>query len=135
VPVDGSIPAYLSDRVEESAVWAEPDIAHAASWMRRLAEDGDLRARMGRNAAERYARHRAEADVGGFIDELRILFEESRTIPRLDSPDEESIDQTLTRQTRLARIQDLERQLEWITSRPAYQFVQKLKRLLKVGAL
>lgn len=52
VPVRGSTqPAYSRGNIGAGARWAEPDLDEAADWMRRLAEDADLRERIGKQAA------------------------------------------------------------------------------------
>ncbi len=47
--------------------WAEPDIDHAAGWMRTLAGDAEQRDRMGAAARETIARDYSPAAVGSFI--------------------------------------------------------------------
>ncbi|MEE9281901.1 MAG: glycosyltransferase [Myxococcota bacterium] len=52
VPVRGSTQeAYSRENIGANARWAEPDLDEAADWMRRLAEDADLRERIGKQAA------------------------------------------------------------------------------------
>jgi glycosyltransferase involved in cell wall biosynthesis len=134
VPVEGTIAAYRSDRIEENTVWAEPDVTHAASWMRRLAEDPALLARMSAAAAERYRRTKSQADAGDFVDALATILEQSRGESRSAPKATDAQATPHVRETRLARIQELERQLDWITSRPSYRVAQWVKRLLKPGA-
>lgn len=52
VPVTGSTQqAYSTEHAGPDARWAEPDVNEAADWMRRLADDSDLRERIGKQAA------------------------------------------------------------------------------------
>jgi glycosyltransferase involved in cell wall biosynthesis len=69
-------PYYMPEYLGETAFWAEPEIAHAAHWMRRLAGEPELRARKGaaaRAAAQRFQESAARAD---FARELRALYQE-----------------------------------------------------------
>jgi len=71
VPVRGvTHPAYVPDNLAPGARWAEPDLDHAAAWMRRLADDPLLRRRIGRRAA-RAARLRT--DPTPFVREVTAL--------------------------------------------------------------
>jgi glycosyltransferase involved in cell wall biosynthesis len=45
-------------------IWAEPDVAHAGEWMRRLYEDRELGARLGAAARVRIESHFAPAVIG-----------------------------------------------------------------------
>ena len=88
-------PITKSDHVEQPSVapvyepgqfWAEPDVGHAAEWMRRLWRDPSLRNRIGRAAAaavrERYNHERVSAEM------LTRLWELSRGRGDLEHPPE-----------------------------------------------
>ena len=79
VPVRGvTHPAYVPDNLAPGARWAEPDLDHAASWMRRLADDPTLRTRIGRRAVRAA---RARMDATPFRRELRALVERITAVP------------------------------------------------------
>jgi glycosyltransferase involved in cell wall biosynthesis len=76
VPVVASHPAYRPEAIGPGQVWAEPRIDEAAGWMRRLADDPDLRARIGERArASMDARREAHARAA-FYDRLASEFAE-----------------------------------------------------------
>jgi glycosyltransferase involved in cell wall biosynthesis len=52
-----------SEVYRTGAVWAEPDLAQAARWMRVLAKDPDLRRRMGETATATICEHYSAARV------------------------------------------------------------------------
>lgn len=74
-------PAYLGER----AWWAEPDGAHAAHWMRRLAADPDLRARKGAAARAAALRFQATAARADFVHELQAVVAERALRPEVES--------------------------------------------------
>lgn len=73
VPVD---PATMYGAMLEgaSALWAEPDAADAGRWMRRLADDPELRRRLGGRAAEDIRRFAGEASWGRALDEMQAQY-------------------------------------------------------------
>lgn len=71
-------PWYVPDYLGEAACWAEPDISHAAHWMRRLADEPELRARKAAAARAAALRFQALAARADFAHELRELHEESQ---------------------------------------------------------
>jgi len=75
VPVRGSTWVYSERVLGERAVWAEPNVDDAAVWMRMLVERPDVRAAIGRKAAEDMRRYQEEAQRGRFIDELRAILD------------------------------------------------------------
>ncbi len=75
VPVRGGTWVYSERVLGERAVWAEPDVADAADWMRVLVERPDVRVAIGRKAAEDMRRYQEEAQQGLFIDELRAILD------------------------------------------------------------
>jgi glycosyltransferase involved in cell wall biosynthesis len=75
IPVSGSLVAYSPAFLKQDVCWADPDIEEAAAWMKALARDAMLREMIGRKAAEDINRYRVEAERGGFIEELRAIWE------------------------------------------------------------
>jgi hypothetical protein len=75
IPVDASTPVYRKGRLGMETIWADPDIDEAAAWMHRLADDPDLRAEIGRKAADDMRQWQDEACHGKFIDELQAIWE------------------------------------------------------------
>ena len=76
IPVDGSVAAYSAERLAGlDAVWADPDVDEAATWMRRLADDSELREEIGRKAAASIADLRDIASEVKFADEIRTIWE------------------------------------------------------------
>ena len=73
-------PQFLGGR----PYWAEPDIDEAATWLRRLADDVQLREKIGRRAAADTAEHDRLACQAGFVDELRAIWEAKAILPRRD---------------------------------------------------
>jgi GT2 family glycosyltransferase len=76
VPADGSIPAYQRAHLGEGAVWADPDVEEAATWMRRLVEDASLRRQIGEQAAGDMRRYQEKALRASWIDELEEIREQ-----------------------------------------------------------
>jgi glycosyltransferase involved in cell wall biosynthesis len=75
IPVHGRSYVYSQELLGPPAVWAEPDVANAAEWMRLLADRPDVRAAIGRSAHEAMGRYQEEARRGLFLDELRLILE------------------------------------------------------------
>jgi glycosyltransferase involved in cell wall biosynthesis len=128
VPVDGDIAAYRADNVDDTTIWAEPDVEHAAAWMKRLVTDPRLRERIGRSAAARYRQFSAQVECGSFVHEIARILDASRgaLAPRdiaMQRPTQH------VRLSRLARIRELERQLAYLTGHPAYRFFRAMKRV------
>jgi len=75
IPVEASHISYQEESSRTNALWADPRAHEAAAWMRRLADDGELRARIGeRGAADMQARRAASARIAPFV-EVRDLYE------------------------------------------------------------
>ncbi|MCJ7531979.1 MAG: glycosyltransferase, partial [Anaerolineales bacterium] len=87
IPVEGSIAAYDSSRLGPQAVWADPSVDEAAAWMRRLVDEPDLRAAIGRKASLDLARFQEEARRGHFIEELKAIWAQ-----RAYSPVQKAVD-------------------------------------------
>jgi glycosyltransferase involved in cell wall biosynthesis len=74
VPVVASHPAYRPDAIGPGQVWAEPRVDEAAHWMRRLADDAELRARIGSRALAAMAARREQHSKAPFYDRLAAEF-------------------------------------------------------------
>ena len=81
IPAAGSIRFYTRQFLGEEAVWADPDIEHAAAWMKRLAGDAQLRAAIGRRAAESIAAFIADGECARFADELHEIWQNRKLVP------------------------------------------------------
>ena len=75
IPAHGRSHVYSQELLGPRAVWADPDVANAAEWMRLLADRPDVRAAIGRSAHEAMGRYQEEARRGLFLDELRFVLE------------------------------------------------------------
>jgi glycosyltransferase involved in cell wall biosynthesis len=76
IPVEGSVAAYSTERLAGlDAVWADPDLDEAATWMRRLADNSELREEIGRKAAASIADLRDIASEVKFADQIRAIWE------------------------------------------------------------
>jgi glycosyltransferase involved in cell wall biosynthesis len=73
VPVRSNTAVYRQEVLGPRAIWADPDVANAAEWMRTLMEHPDVRAAIGRSAADAMSRYQGEAQRGSFIDQLRLI--------------------------------------------------------------
>lgn len=70
VPVAASHPAYRPRAIGPGQVWAEPRIDEAAQWMRRLADDPDVRARIGGRARAAMDARREAHEKAAFYDRI-----------------------------------------------------------------
>jgi len=70
VPVRARHVAYRPTAIGPGQVWAEPRIAEAAAWMRRLADDASLRRQIGSAARTAMDARRSEVLQGGILAEL-----------------------------------------------------------------
>ncbi len=131
VPVrDASM--YEPEQLEDTTVWADADIGEAATWMRRLHRDPELRGRIGRAARDRMRGYNDEASKGRFLLELQALLEQRATFPRMAADDDDAqAAMRRLRASRLAQYQELERELRWIKSRMGYRFAMGIKRAFK----
>ncbi len=83
VPVDSQHPSYSADIIGEGVLWADPRVAEAAAYMRRLADDRALVARMGEQAARDMDRMRADYARGEIVEELRGALKADSPVWRL----------------------------------------------------
>jgi len=70
VPVRARHVAYRPEAIGPGQVWAEPRIAEAAAWMRRLADDASLRRRIGDAARTAMDARRSDVLQGGVLADL-----------------------------------------------------------------
>jgi glycosyltransferase involved in cell wall biosynthesis len=70
VPVRATHYAYRPEAIGPGQVWAEPRIAEAATWMRRLADDGSLRRRIGAAARVAMDTRRSQVLEGRVLADL-----------------------------------------------------------------
>jgi hypothetical protein len=112
-------------------LWADPDVDEAAAWIRRLLADPDLRRSIGQAAAADMRTYNADAVQARFLDEI-LAIRDSRAMLGIERVDRKrDVLPEEIRTGRLARIQELERELDWIKSRPFYRFATATKTLLR----
>jgi glycosyltransferase involved in cell wall biosynthesis len=81
IPAAGSLSVYTRQFLGTDALWADPDIGHAAAWMKRLAHDPELRIRIGRRAAESIAEFMRKGEEAKFADELQAIWQSRAYLP------------------------------------------------------
>ena len=74
IPVNGTLGIYRKDQAGPRAVWADPDVADAATWMHRLADDPELRRTIGEKARVHLEEFQRIARRGDFVDEIEALW-------------------------------------------------------------
>lgn len=74
VPVVSNASSYDSSKLSGNAIWANPIVDNAAAWMRRLVEEPNLRAAIGRKALLDLDDFQVEARQGLWIDELKAIW-------------------------------------------------------------
>lgn len=82
VKVRSTHPSFDPEFIGNDALWAEPDLAHASAWMRALAEGGELREQTGKCAATAMDEYNRVALQANFVDELKVIWEYRRFLPR-----------------------------------------------------
>ena len=82
IPAEGRLPVYTRQFLGTDAWWADPDVEHAAAWMKRLVNDGEYRGAMGTRAAESAAAFIRDGESAKFADELRAIWETRAFLPR-----------------------------------------------------
>lgn len=75
VPVRSNTYVYSEAVLGPQAVWAEPDVAQAAEWMRVLVDRPDVRLAIGARAGDAMGRYQEEAHRAVFLDQLRSILE------------------------------------------------------------
>jgi hypothetical protein len=83
IAANGIAPVYDKGFLGQEAMWADPDIAQAATWMRRLVDDRHFREKIGGKATEDLVLYQREANRGRFIEEIGALWEATRFMPSL----------------------------------------------------
>ena len=73
IPVNGTLDIYRQQNLETGAVWADPDIEDAADWMRRLADDPELRRDIGEKARASIEEFQRTARRGDFVEDIEAL--------------------------------------------------------------
>jgi glycosyltransferase involved in cell wall biosynthesis len=81
VPVRATHYAYRTEAIGPGQVWAEPSIAEAATWMRRLADDESLRRRIGVAAQAAMDFRRSQVLEGRVLADLTRAAEAVATMP------------------------------------------------------
>jgi glycosyltransferase involved in cell wall biosynthesis len=84
IPVEGSLPVYRRDFLGVDALWAEPYIDEAVTWMHRLAADEALRNSIGNAAVREMIRYRDIANEAAYVDELRAIWSQRAFLPARD---------------------------------------------------
>ena len=135
VSPQGSLMSYRESHLEEGTLWADPSIDEAAAWMRYLLDEPVARSRIGAAAAASMAAYNADARRGGFLKEIQSIQQSRQRLTLADAPPPRDSHARLLKVSRLARIQELERELDWIKGRPLYRAVAKVKRMLNASGL
>ena len=84
VPINEDAAVYAPSRLGVKTYWAEPDIEHAAAWLRAFANDSELRQRFASQAAADSAAYNMTARELSFIDDLVALLEQKPLAPKKD---------------------------------------------------
>jgi glycosyltransferase involved in cell wall biosynthesis len=104
VPVEGNLAVYKNDALGGLATWADPDLDHAAAWMKRLVEDPGFRNALGRRAAEDVVTFQNEARKGKFLEEIHAFWRNQVTLPRRSLEEKREALQEIQRE--LTRMRD-----------------------------
>jgi len=73
VPITEDAVSYAPSRLGIESSWADPDIDHAAAWLRKLADEPEFRVEIGQRAAEDSAKYDEAARAAEFLHELDAL--------------------------------------------------------------
>lgn len=131
VPISRDSEFYRRSELDEATVWADPNVTEAAQYMRQLMDDAPMRERLGAAAKESIATHNARAGSGRFLDELRIVRERLTHVPRAVPSNDRQTEARLLQTSRVAQIQQLERELQWLRSRRVVRAGEQVKRIFK----
>lgn len=82
IPVNGSLECYTPKFIGSETLWADPDIAEAANWMKILAYDTTLRQNIGIAAANSIQSYLDSAEKGEFLDEIIAIWEQNKLLNR-----------------------------------------------------
>lgn len=75
IPTHGTVMQYQRPYIPKGTVWADPSIAEAGAWMKRLLNDPDLRRRKGEAARRDALAYCEEAERCAFVDEIQAIAE------------------------------------------------------------
>jgi glycosyltransferase involved in cell wall biosynthesis len=111
VPTDETATHYSPSAVGIGSHWAEPDIDHAAAWLRVLAKDESLRLGYGRQAALDSVAYDQRARAASFVDELAALHLHRGLVPAKDHREILANVQVAVRRDQLRRMTPVQRQI------------------------
>jgi len=83
VPVQATHYAYRPEAIGPGQVWAEPNIAEASNWIRRLADDESLRCRLGAAAQAAMDVRRSQVLAGRVLADLARIAAADDSMPSL----------------------------------------------------
>lgn len=118
-PTDDSSDMYGPTNLGINSFWADPDIRHAAAWLKKLADDPAFRAELGRHAATDAARYQEEAKRVEFVDELEAIWKCRDLLPSQD------------RQALLRRVRELSEQEQLRKLGPVQRLMRNAQRNIK----
>lgn len=81
VPVIASLENYKSEAAQVRNFWADPDVNHAASWMRALAMNPDLRKTYGQLGKQAFANYQQKAEEASWIEEIKAILYATEFLP------------------------------------------------------
>jgi hypothetical protein len=114
-----------------SAYWADPDVDHAAAWMRKLVASPSLYEKLRTRALSDANSFNDSALEGKVLDELLVIWENRRFLPSSPRSAPAFPEVQAAFAAKDTRIKQLESQLEWIESRKLYRTLRSLGRLLR----
>lgn len=106
--------------------WAEPDVEHAAQWMRKLADDEAFRRTVGERAAADAAAYEVMARQATFLDELKAIWDLREMLPRRDGTLVKARVSAARRQLHLSRLPPTRRVVETVSGHVAQLFNQHI---------
>jgi glycosyltransferase involved in cell wall biosynthesis len=80
IPVKAELPLYSERYLRAPATWAEPNVGHAAGWMRALWENPQLRTEIGSRAHLSMEQYQAVAHEAAFIDEIMAIWRQRKML-------------------------------------------------------
>jgi hypothetical protein len=116
VPVESTHTSYQEESARSATLWADPRVATAVAWMRRLYAEPALRTRIGRQAAETMQR-RIDSDRSGILDEIQR---------RLTAPETRASHKSRTRWLFKRRFEGLARSFQ----RSPRAFMQEIRAIV-----
>ena len=122
---------YRTTQLEDTTMWAEPEVEDAAHWMKRLFDDPALRLELGDCAQASMRRYNEEAATGKFLRELRRIAEQREASGRIGRRRGRDLHADLLKRSRLAKIQQLEMELNWLKKQPVVRVAMAARSLLR----